>query len=86
MQKVAYMPESPKAARAKLREGLADWWHFIVSAPCLAACWVFGKARIARIRLCLRLRREPARAIAVAVYWIVFSLIPTLGFYLSLFF
>ncbi len=83
MQRIVYMPESPAAARAKLREGLADWWGFVVSAPCLAICWVAGRLHRSCELALVDLKLHPVRAVGKFAYWVVFSLLPTLGFYLG---
>ena len=65
MQRFAYIPDSPAAARTKLRKGLGDWWRFIVSAPCHVICWVGARLFFAKARLHAERKRF---ALSVAIW------------------
>lgn len=67
MKQIAYIPRDSKEAATKLKEGLADFWRFVIGLPCAIA---------AKILNCFCVALTKARAIGIKrlivklfVYW-----------------
>lgn len=80
MRQFAHIPECPSEARVKLREGLADWWRFVASAPCLAICWSIGRGQVfaARAKAFAVRHRAMAAVLRVAakvLRWLIFLIV-----------